>query len=151
LPRCSRGIVFRLAKALSERRDISLLSECVLRFPPPPPPWRRKSKPIEGGKNRHLQRPGRTCEIFSRIEMILPLIMSIAAGNTLVHCSLPDATAFQRDELAILEDGRNLAGGYVDYPPTHSILRAAWRWLIWHLRWSDSDSLRARCRLSASS
>src|SRR6202795_4870344 len=45
------------------------------------------------------------------------LLLSIAMGTLLVHVLAAGRYGFNRDELAILEDARHLAWGYVAYPP----------------------------------
>ena len=45
------------------------------------------------------------------------LLLSIAAATLLVHLLAAGRYGFNRDELAILEDARHLAWGYVAYPP----------------------------------
>ena len=45
------------------------------------------------------------------------ILMAIAAGTLLVHLFTANRYGFNRDELAILEDARHLAWGYVAYPP----------------------------------
>jgi len=44
-------------------------------------------------------------------------LFAIAAGTLLVHLLTAARYGFNRDELAILEDARHLAWGYVAYPP----------------------------------
>jgi len=47
----------------------------------------------------------------------LAILLVIAAGTLLVHLLAAGRYGFNRDELAILEDARHLAWGYVAYPP----------------------------------
>ena len=45
------------------------------------------------------------------------ILLAIAAGTLLAHLLTANRYGFNRDELAILEDARHLAWGYVAYPP----------------------------------
>jgi hypothetical protein len=45
------------------------------------------------------------------------LLIYIAAATVLIHMLVGNRYGFHRDELAILEDARHLAWGYVSYPP----------------------------------
>jgi Dolichyl-phosphate-mannose-protein mannosyltransferase len=45
------------------------------------------------------------------------LLLSIAGATLLIHLLAAQRYGFNRDELAILEDARHLAWGYVAYPP----------------------------------
>jgi len=45
------------------------------------------------------------------------ILLAIAAGTLLVHLLAANRYGFNRDELAILEDARHLAWGFVAYPP----------------------------------
>lgn len=45
------------------------------------------------------------------------LLLSIGAATLLIHLLTASRYGFNRDELAILEDARHLAWGYVAYPP----------------------------------
>lgn len=52
----------------------------------------------------------------------LLLLFSIAAATLLIHLFTAHRYGFNRDELAILEDARHLAWGYVAYPPLTAFL-----------------------------
>jgi hypothetical protein len=47
----------------------------------------------------------------------LLLLFCVAAATVLLHAFVGNGYGFNRDELAILEDARHLAWGYVSYPP----------------------------------
>jgi hypothetical protein len=53
----------------------------------------------------------------SRPKNDFAILLAIAAGTLLVHLLAAGRYGFNRDELAILEDSRHLAWGYVSYPP----------------------------------
>jgi 4-amino-4-deoxy-L-arabinose transferase-like glycosyltransferase len=53
----------------------------------------------------------------SRLRNDFALLVCIGAGTLLVHLLAAGRYGFNRDELAILEDARHLAWGYVAYPP----------------------------------
>jgi hypothetical protein len=76
-----------------------------------------KIEPIAGRENPAPPNEGRTAKISSRDRNDFALLVSIAAGPLLVHMLVAGRYGFNRDELAILEDGRHLAWGYVAYPP----------------------------------
>jgi 4-amino-4-deoxy-L-arabinose transferase-like glycosyltransferase len=52
----------------------------------------------------------------------LRLLLAIGAATLLVHLLVGNRYGFNRDELAILEDARHLAWGYVSYPPVTPFL-----------------------------
>jgi 4-amino-4-deoxy-L-arabinose transferase-like glycosyltransferase len=60
---------------------------------------------------------GRTANSSLSVRNDFALLLSIAAGTLLVHLLAAGRYGFNRDELAILEDARHLAWGYVAYPP----------------------------------
>jgi len=45
------------------------------------------------------------------------LLLALAAATVLVHALVGGRYGFHRDELATLDDARQLAWGYVAYPP----------------------------------
>jgi hypothetical protein len=63
---------------------------------------------------------GRTANSSLRDQRDLTLLLCIGAGTLLVHVLAAGRYGFNRDELAILEDARHLAWGYVAYPPLTS-------------------------------
>jgi hypothetical protein len=60
---------------------------------------------------------GRTANSSLPDRKDLTLLLFIGAGTLLVHMLAAGRYGFNRDELAILEDARHLAWGYVAYPP----------------------------------
>ncbi|HWY07910.1 MAG TPA: glycosyltransferase family 39 protein [Candidatus Acidoferrales bacterium] len=60
---------------------------------------------------------GPTANSSLRDRKDLTLLFCIGAGTLLVHLLAAGRYGFNRDELAILEDARHLAWGYVAYPP----------------------------------
>src|SRR5882757_4903317 len=76
-----------------------------------------KIEPIAGRENPAPPNEGRSAKFSSRDRNDFALLVSIAAGTLLVHLLAAGRYGFNRDELAILEDGRHLAWGYVAYPP----------------------------------
>ena len=44
-------------------------------------------------------------------------LLSLTLGMLLLHCLTNGEYGFHRDELAVLDDARRLAWGYVGYPP----------------------------------
>ena len=59
--------------------------------------------------------------VFSLSKDSVPLL-SIAGATLLLHLLTAHRYGFNRDELAILEDARHLAWGYVSYPPVTPFL-----------------------------
>jgi dolichyl-phosphate-mannose-protein mannosyltransferase len=59
----------------------------------------------------------RTANFSLRDRNDFALLFSIAAATLVVHLLAAGRYGFNRDELAILEDARHLAWGYVAYPP----------------------------------
>ena len=59
----------------------------------------------------------RTANSSLRARNDFALLCSIAAATLVVHLLAAGRYGFNRDELAILEDARHLAWGYVAYPP----------------------------------
>ncbi|WP_159015556.1 glycosyltransferase family 39 protein [Cognatiluteimonas profundi] len=47
----------------------------------------------------------------------LAILLALALARLLLHVALNGRYGFHRDELAVLDDARNLAWGYVAYPP----------------------------------
>ncbi|MDX1583890.1 MAG: hypothetical protein R3338_09855, partial [Thermoanaerobaculia bacterium] len=47
----------------------------------------------------------------------LAILLTLAAARLLFHVMTNGAYGFHRDELAVIDDARHLAWGYVAYPP----------------------------------
>lgn len=57
-------------------------------------------------------------KLLTRTVSSSPLgLLSLALGMLLLHCLTNSEYGFHRDELAVLDDARRLAWGYVGYPP----------------------------------
>src|SRR5882757_6043369 len=76
-----------------------------------------KIEPIAGRENPAPPNEGRTAKFSSRDRNDFALLFAIAAATLVLHLLTAARYGFNRDELAILEDARHLAWGYVAYPP----------------------------------
>jgi Dolichyl-phosphate-mannose-protein mannosyltransferase len=76
-----------------------------------------KSEPIAVRENLPPPSAGQTPKSSLRGRSDLALLLLIGASTLLVHIVAAGRYGFNRDELAILEDARHLAWGYVAYPP----------------------------------
>jgi hypothetical protein len=80
-------------------------------------PVASKIEPITVRENPTTPGVGRTANPSSRDRNALALLLLIGAATVVVHLLAAGRYGFNRDELAILEDARHLAWGYVAYPP----------------------------------
>ncbi|HET7106717.1 MAG TPA: glycosyltransferase family 39 protein [Candidatus Acidoferrum sp.] len=78
---------------------------------------RPKTEPVEGPANPARHGAYQTAALASRTRTDFALLASLAAATLVLHLLTAGRYGFNRDELAILEDARHLAWGYVAYPP----------------------------------